>query len=257
MSRIWLNGTISDNPKQISAFDKMNIGLTVFTTMLAVKDPDPRIIDGPEHYARLCNHARILMLAVPYTEEEILKASRDIIRTARGQFFAIRVQITAGEGIRGLMYPETPTVMITVAAVPDPSSLKPVRVKIEREIILYCGDIMNRIKSNYALRALARRKAAQDGFDDVLLMNEMNAITSASVGNIILRIENIYKTPPLKDGVLDGITRAKLIKSMNIRESSLSEMDFRYCDAAWIVNSLGIRPIIAIDDTQKPAERLI
>jgi branched-chain amino acid aminotransferase len=256
---IWMNGQFYEDPHQISVFDKINLGMTVFTTMLAHKKPTGNVMlhNGRAHYARLVRHATAIGLKVPFTENIILDASGQLVKKAGGDFFAIRIQLTAGEGARGLETPDKPTVFITVSAVPNPEDAKPARVKIEREIILCAADPMNRIKSNYALRSVARRKATAEGFDDVLIMNDMNAITSSSVGNVILKLEGVYKTPPLKDGVIDGVRRATLLKAMEIRESSISSTDFMYCDAAWIVNSLGIRPIILIDDAQKPIEKLL
>lgn len=256
---IWINDAFVENPKQISVYDKINLGMTVFTTMLAQRKPEGNVMlhNGRAHYARLCRHADVLGITVPYDEEKLLKAAGFIIKNMTGEFFAVRIQVTAGEGARGLAYPDAATVFITASIIANPDDAKPVRVKIDRQIILHASNPLNRIKTNYALRALARRRAIDEGFDDVLMMNDMNAVTSSSVGNIILKLEDVYKTPPLHDGVLDGIRRAELLKTMEIRESSLSEADFMYCDAAWIVNSLGIRPIICIDTIQKQPEKLI
>lgn len=256
---IWMNGQFHEDPHQISVFDKINLGMTVFTTMLVHKKPTGNVMlhNGRAHYARLVRHANAIALKVPYPENIILDACGQLVKRAVGDYFAIRIQLTAGEGARGLMAPEKPTVFITLAAVDNPDELKPVSVKIEREIILCAADPMNRIKSNYALRSVARRKATAEGFDDVLMLNDMNAITSSSVGNVILKLEGVYKTPPLKDGVIDGVRRATLLKAMDIREASISSTDFMYCDAAWIVNSLGVRPIAAIDGSLKPIEKLL
>lgn len=256
---IWINGEFCESPHQISVFDKINLGMTVFTTMLGHKKVTGNVMlyNGRAHFARLTRHAEAIGLSVPHGENILLSAAGQLIKGMAGEFFAIRIQVSAGEGARGLAFPEKQTVFITASVVDNPDDVKPVKVKIEREIILLSADPMNKIKSNYAQRAIARRKATAEGFDDVLILNDMNAITSSSVGNVILKVEGVYKTPPIKDGVIDGIRRATLLKSMEIREASVSSTDFIYCDAAWIVNSLGIRPIIAIDGAPKPLEKLI
>jgi branched-chain amino acid aminotransferase len=254
---IWINGTFQDSPLALSVYDKINLGLSVFTTMLVVKaDHGIQMMHGADHYARLVRHVGVLDLTVPYTEDEILNVACSLVENAEGDFFAVRVQVSAGEGGRGLVYPETPTVFITASAVPDPSFLPPVRVKIERDIVLYSGDIMNRVKSNYAVRALARRRAVSEGFDDVVFRNERGMVTSAAVGNIIVRHGKTYTTPRLGDGVLDGITRENLLRSLKIAEVHLTEGNLLGCDAAWVVNSLGIRPIICIDTLEKRPEKL-
>jgi branched-chain amino acid aminotransferase len=255
---IWINGQLRDSLTQLSVFDKINIGLTVFTTMLGHKKPNGgvMIVHGRAHYARLVRHASVLGLSIPYTEEQLLSGAGKVMRDIQGEFFAVRMQVTAGEGPRGLAYPDQQTVFITASPIDNPELASPVRVKIEREIIMSSTDPMNRIKSNYALRAVAKNRAVAEGFDDVLMMNDMNAVTSSSVGNVIVKVEGVLKTPPIRDGVIDGIRRSVLLKSMPIHEVSVSSADFVYCDAAWIINSLGIRSIMEIDGVAKPVEIL-
>ena len=253
---IWINGRYEDSSYQISVFDKMNIGLSVFTTIYVEKEPTINIVHLPEHYDRLCRHAGILDLKMPYSQIEIASIISDLIKNTAGQYFAVRIQVTAGEGARGLSYPDKPTVMITVSEMVEGKIDRPLKVSIEHQHILYSGDVMNRIKSNYAVRALSKRRAGKKGFDDVIFINEQGNITSASVGNIIIRQEDDYFTPPLNDGVLDGVTREILIKNGKITEKSVSKLEFIQCNAAWVVNSLGIRPIICIDRIEKLPENL-
>jgi branched-chain amino acid aminotransferase len=253
---IWINGRFEEDPYQISVFDKMNIGLSVFTTLHAEKDGEIYIAHLPEHYARLCRHADILDLKMIYSELDTRQSIIDLIRNRNGQFFAVRIQITGGEGSRGLKYPEKCTVIITISDKDERKMVSPVKVMIDAHTILYSGDMMNKIKSNYAVRALSRRRAEQNGYDDVIFMNEIGNITAASVGNIVIRHGDNYYTPALDDGVLDGVTREILIKEGKIAEKSISKSEFMQCNAAWVVNSLGIRPIICIDTIEKPPEHL-
>lgn len=146
---------------------------------------------------------------------------------------------------------------MTASPVDNPDTLSPVRVKIERDLYLFSQDPMNKIKSNYAVRSIAKRKAITEGFDDVVMMNELKAITSSSVGNIIIKGKGIYKTPRLADGVVDGIRRSVLMREIRIQEESISSEDLMQCDVAWIVNSLGIRQISGIEGREKPIESLI
>lgn len=257
---VWINGIYHDDPRQISVFDKITLGMGVFTTLLASRDATGfmNLHFWDAHYARLCRHAAVLDIGVPYSAEDLGSVAQRIAghtaHATQSDFCAVRVQITAGDGARGLAYPATPTVFVTAASVPDPATLAPVRVMIARDISLYSQDIMTRIKSNYAVRALARRRAEQAGFHDVILRNEHGNMTSASVGSIVVRMGQDFFTPPLADGVLDGIRRGEGIKSGKWQEKSLTEADFLCCDAAWVVNSLGIKPIICIDTVPKRSE---
>lgn len=61
-------------------------------------------------------------------------------------------------------------------------------------------------------------------------------------------------TPPLTDGVLPGITRARIFKlseqlNINCIEASLTKSMLKDADVVFLVNSLqGIRPAYSLDD---------
>ena len=64
---------------------------------------------------------------------------------------------------------------------------------------------------NYLEAILARRKARQEGADDALFFNTQGQVTEATCANIFFIYQEKIITPSLKDGVLPGITRFRVL----------------------------------------------
>ena len=69
-------------------------------------------------------------------------------------------------------------------------------------------------------------------------------------GNIFAVFGNTIKTPPLKDGCINGITRKILLsiltrsKEYTLLEASISPFDLQKADELFITNAIvGIRPV--------------
>lgn len=103
-----VNGQFYRSPYQISVFDKLNLGMTTFTTMLAQNNQSGQVVlhHGSAHYARLVRHSSVLGLKLPYSEDALLTVAEKLIKVIKGEFFALRIQVTGGEGARGISVPE-------------------------------------------------------------------------------------------------------------------------------------------------------
>ncbi|MFC7686871.1 aminodeoxychorismate synthase component I [Ureibacillus sp. GCM10028918] len=78
----------------------------------------------------------------------------------------------------------------------------------------------------------------QDGVFDVLLWNEDEEITEFTNGNIVLEIDGMLYTPPIRSGLLAGTFRDKLIKEEIIQEKVLTLCDLKECSKIWSINSV-------------------
>ena len=66
-----------------------------------------------------------------------------------------------------------------------------------------------KVKSlNYLNNILARIEANQAGCDEALMLNTEGYVSEGSVDNIFIIVNGVLKTPPLEDGMLEGITRS-------------------------------------------------
>ncbi len=66
-------------------------------------------------------------------------------------------------------------------------------------------------------------KAHEDGFDEVVLLNERGEVAECTSANVFAVFGNQVFTPPLSSGCLAGITRHTLLNEAKISEFAVSE----------------------------------
>jgi para-aminobenzoate synthetase/4-amino-4-deoxychorismate lyase len=85
----------------------------------------------------------------------------------------------------------------------------------------------------YAVRA-ARHPDA----DDVVMVNEHGHVTETTVANIAVLLDGLWITPPVGDGCLPGVERARLIETGLLQERTLRPADLHAATAIALVSSL-------------------
>jgi para-aminobenzoate synthetase / 4-amino-4-deoxychorismate lyase len=73
---------------------------------------------------------------------------------------------------------------------------------------------------------------------DVLLWNNDGELTEFTNGNVVLEIDGVCWTPPVKSGLLAGTFRDRLVKTGEIREKTLTLSDLKKCQKIWLINSV-------------------
>lgn len=252
---IWLDGQFTDDAR-ISVLDRgFTLGDGVFDTILAVDG----VLDMPAaHFERLARHAKIMDIPVPASAVRLDEIAVELL--ARTQLdkgrAAIRTTLTRGTGARGLIPPEKPlpSLVMTAAPAPDPVSLPPLSVIVSRAIRRNEGSVMSYIKSlNYGDHILALQEARAAGAGDAILLNNKGMACCTSAGNIFVRIGGAMYTPPIRDGVMDGVTRARLLAQGIAEERSIDQAMLERCEALFITNSLlGVRSVAMLD--QRPLD---
>ncbi|RZL35275.1 MAG: bifunctional aminodeoxychorismate synthase component I/aminotransferase, partial [Rubrivivax sp.] len=76
-----------------------------------------------------------------------------------------------------------------------------------------------------------------DAFD-VILWNEAGELTECSFGNLALRLDGQWLTPPLAVGLLPGVLRAELLAQGRIHEARLTRDDLARAQGLAFFNSL-------------------
>jgi branched-chain amino acid aminotransferase len=189
-----------------------------------------------------------------------IDAEPDVIRWAvaalvpRGDRDILRITVTRGPGLRGLLPRGTqhPTIMASLAPLP-PGALFP-RLSLDIAAIR-----RNETSPTSALKTLgyldaiiAMRDAAAKGHDDALFLNSAGRVACAAVGNIFALFGRQLWTPPLTDGVLPGIMRGFVLAQcgdldLTGREASFDLQRLYAADAVFVTNSLRlIAPVARI-----------
>ena len=237
MSIIWHNGTFRTDQPVFMAHDRLRLGDGVFDTMLAV---DGKIIAAEEHCERLKRHAGVFNIHVD-TNPLIMAASELLKKNdLLSDHAVINTIITRGPANRGLKTPNNPDIQIVMRASYVPTDMPPPRLIIARSVRRNEGSPLSQIKSvNYGDSILARIEADNAGANDAIFLNNAGHVTCATGSNVFITQAGKLYTPPLSDGVMDGIIRAKIIRMYGAIEQSLTSADIEAADGLYLTNSVG------------------
>ena len=212
----WINQTIKPaREAAISVFDHgLLYGDGVFEG-LRFYNNKTFMLDA--HLQRLQNSAEGIDLQLPYSAEQIATAIEQLVDAYPGDSGYLRLVVTRGEGSLGIDPRKCarPNLFIiadelAVMDLTDPSQGVSLHVAQTRRTPAQC--LNPKVKSlNYLNNILARIEANHAGCDEALMLNTEGYVSEGSVDNIFIVVDAVLKTPPLEDGMLEGITRAVVI----------------------------------------------
>ena len=249
----WCDGALAAESRM--PFDLGDRGLLlgdgVFDTSLVLRG---RMVWRQAHLRRLATACETLGFAL--NEREAERAIDALVPgVARG---ALRLTVTRGSGPRGLAPPRParPRLFASVAPLP-PLGFAPVALQGAASRRNETAPTAQLKTLNYLDAVLASGEAKQAGFDDALFLNTRGHVACAAVGNIVALSGRSLLTPPLADGVLDGIARATLLRlapdlGLEPVERSLLPGDLERADAVFVTNSLRLlAPVARINQVER------
>ncbi len=250
---IWHNGKFrQEDGADIPVFafaDRLRLGHGVFDTMKCV-DGVPMYAE--QHLRRLFRHAAAFGIQPWKTPEEIVDIIKELLERNEltNGAYAVNTLVTGGMGARGLasLHHPFPTIVIVPAVQKLPETFAPAKV-ITASVRRNEGSPLSQIKSvNYGDNLLAFQEAEWAGADDALMLNNKGHAACTTTGNLFILKDGKLYTPPLEDGVMDGITRALLIENHAVEIRSVDPAELFKADAVFLTNSIrGIQPIIELD----------
>lgn len=112
-----------------------------------------------------------------------------------------------------------------------------------------------RIKSGAGFLALRlpRIEAAERGFDDMIMLNEHGTVAEATGANVFVVREGTTITPPVTVGLLEGVTRARLLRllpelGVPVLERELGRSELYAADEVFLCSTLHeILPVLQVD----------
>jgi branched-chain amino acid aminotransferase len=101
---------------------------------------------------------------------------------------------------------------------------------------------------------LAGRLAREAGFDEALLVTPHGRVGGGPTWTFFWAAGGHLRTPPLSEGILDSITRARLLDELDVEEATCTLDDVRAAEEAFIASSVReVMPIAFVDDIELPA----
>ena len=262
--RIWMDGEMVpyDQAKVHVLTHSLHYGLAVFEGMRCYESADGRsaIFRLREHIRRLLDSAHIVMMPVPFSSEELMKASADVVRVNQFKECYLRPIAFYGEGEMGLAARGNKT-RVAIAAWPWGAYLgqeglsKGVRLKTSSFARFYHNSMMPAAKASghYVNSILAGYEARQNNYDEALLLDTEGFVAEGSGENVFVVRDGVVRTPPLTS-ILPGITRDSVMKILRdlgvaVIEEHFARDLFYIADEAFMTGTAAeVTPVRELDD---------
>jgi branched-chain amino acid aminotransferase len=122
--------------------------------------------------------------------------------------------------------------------------------------VTYCPSvILNGVKSlSYAANMQATRLAKAQGADEAVLVQPDGIVLEPPTSSIFwVSPQGALRTPALDNGVLESITRDRLVKALDVEEGAWPVADLRSAQEAFLASTTReIQAVAAIDGTVLP-----
>jgi branched-chain amino acid aminotransferase len=213
-------------------------GVGVFET-LAVRSGRP--VDLPEHLARLARSAGALSIALPAAGalEEGVGAVAARVPSGHGWLKVVAFRGSSWAAFGGSSPPEEEGAPCRALVLPWRRDRR---------------DPLAGIKStSYAGFIRGLEFAEARGADEGLFTNDRGHLTEGCTSNLFAIRGRALFTPAVSDGILEGITRAKVLQAarglgLSVHEGKLRLPRLLGADEAFVSSSTrGVRPLVAVD----------
>jgi branched-chain amino acid aminotransferase len=172
-----------------------------------------------EHIDRLYKSAHPIFLKIPLTKEQISEAVLETLRKNNLKDAYIRLVVTRGIGDLGLDPRKCPKATIIIITEPllqlhsaekVENGINTVITWVKRNPV---DSATHEMKSlNYLNSILGKIEANNIGADEAICLDKNGFVCEGVGENIFIVRDDKLLTPPLSSGVLDGITRALIIR---------------------------------------------
>jgi branched-chain amino acid aminotransferase len=267
-AKIWMNGELVDwDAAQIHILTHtLHYGMGVFEGIRAYETArGPAVFRLTDHIERLHNSARILMMDMPYSVEELIDATKLVVRESGLPSCYIRPIAYYGYGEMGLNTLPC-SVDVAIACWPwgaylgDDAASKGVRMKIS-SWTRHDHNTMppaSKTTGNYVNSSLAKVEALKAGYDEAIMLNKLGLIAECTGENLFVSRHGKLITPPLSSGALEGITQSTVMalaadNGFECVVGDIARSDLYIADEAFVVGTAAeVSAVNSVDDRPIP-----
>ncbi len=170
-----------------------------------------------EHYQRLLQGCRLLMLDIPYSLEELCNITVELVERcgATEDIYIRPLAYKSAERVANLKLQDLESDFCLLAI--------PFGNYLGTDVLRCCTSSWRRvddpmiparfkISGIYVNSILAKTEATLAGFDEAIILNQDGHVCEGSGENFFLVVDGKLYTPPIEDNVLPGITRDSVIQ---------------------------------------------
>ena len=259
--KIWMNGGLVPPAEAVLPVNSAAVfyATNVFDGIRAYWNPADEELYGfrlKEHVTRLRESMKMMRFTVPYSDEDLYDAVREVLRgnELREDVHMHLVAYVLGTGLdattptglyinprrRARVAPESGVRCCVSSWLRTADNAIPIRLK--------CG-------ANYQNGRLATLQAKADGYDGPILVNQRGTVAEGTGATFFMVRKGKLVTPPVTSDILESITRATLIEDlcpsvlgMDVVEREIARTELYVAEEAFFCGSgYEITPIVSID----------
>jgi len=258
--RVYIDGQVREpQAARVSVFDRgFLFGDSVYETIALL---DRRLIFLSEHLDRLVRSAGRIYLALP-PRAQVERAIRETVAAAAEVDARIRVMVTRGAGTIDLdpASAATPELVVIVQPLGGPTAEMletGVAVALVKASRTAPTGLDPAVKSgNYlgSVLAIADARRRLPGVHEAILCSSRGSVAEGASSNVFVVEGGRLKTPAIEVGILDGVTRGKVLElargaGVEAREVSfMAPESLQVADEVFLTSAVrGILPVTVVD----------
>jgi branched-chain amino acid aminotransferase len=240
----------------------LHYGYGVFEGIRAYETAQgPAVFRLTDHIVRLFNSAKMLLIDVPFSVEQVIEATKETVRVNQIDSCYIRPIIYTGYGEMGLNPMPCP-INVAIAVWPwgtylgDEGIKHGVRLKVSSWQRHDPNAIPPAIKATgmYINSSLAKVEALKAGYDEAVLLSPQGFVSECTGENIFMVKDGRIITPPVSAGALEGITQKSIFTiardlGIEVETGNILRSDLYTCEEAFLSGTAAeVVPIKSVDD---------
>lgn len=264
-AKIWMDGELVnwEDAKIHVLTHTLHYGTGVFEGIRAYSTTaGPAVFRLREHLQRFDRSARLLLFALPFTEDELATAVKDTIRACDLDECYIRPLAYLGYGEMGVNT-LTSEVRVAIAAWPWSSYLgaavqeEGARLKVSTWARHDPRSLPTTAKATgmYINSSLAKAEVVRAGYDEAVMMTTDGYVSECTGENLFAVRHGRLATPPAAiSSALEGITRESVMTiatdlGFEVREQPMRRTDLYLADELFMSGTAAeIVPVSSVDD---------
>ena len=211
-----------------------------------------------EHYERLLRSCKILLIDLPYTVDQLIEISVELVRRneQRQNVYLRPVAYKADQTIGVKLHGLTDSFILTSEPLGDYIDTTGLRCGVSswRRIDDNAIPARAKIIGAYVNSAFAKSEAVQNGFDEAIMLNNDGHVSEGSAENIFLVTNGELVTPAPTENILQGITRDTLMRLAQrelgriTRERAVDRTELYCADEIFLCGTgAQLAPVVSVD----------
>lgn len=265
VEKIWLDGKLVnwDDANVHILTHTLHYGLAVFEGIRCYECEKGKsaIFRLKEHIDRLFDSAKINLITIPFSKEQLMAACIDTVKVNKLKSAYIRPIVFIGDGEMGLYAINNPIRVAVIAwswgtYLGEDGVKNGIRAKISSFTRHHVNSMMTKSKTsgNYINSIMAKREALMAGYEEAIMLDAEGFVAEASGENIFVIRDGIARTPSTGSSILKGITRDCMMtylkeKNTPIVEGRLTRDELYLADEIFLCGTAAeVTPIRELDN---------